>query len=313
MDVLELLASCVEQERTAIASALAEPSERVRLEQLRQMGALVVVETRAIICSRCEAHSVRIMSAGSGFCIDCGPVSLSPKDVRRLTPDGHWLRRRIAQALGLAGEPVVMVVPGRVWRIGDVSHSGARHRVLFGQKLTDTMVQQALLAKWSTYVGEIRAVMVTTSSTDRVFLPGIDVRLVPLGAAFRVRSGGLVADEAVWAGVLAVLPATAGLVRVGPFSPDYRDVLLPGESVPIPLTPAQSALLRVLWEQRGMPIHREALIAKANLDLDKPVQAFPRPKYPEANRAYRVLVRSDRQGQYWWATGALDATSDTRG
>jgi len=184
-------------------------------------------------------------------------------------------------------------------QIGDVGRSGQRHRVLFGQQLTDTMVQRVLLAVWPTHVGEIRTVMVTTSPTDRVFLPGIAVRLVPLGAAFRVRGGGLVADEAVWTGVLAALPTTAGLIRIGPFAQDFRDVLLPGESLTIALTPAQSALLRVLWEHRGVPLHREVLIARANLDLDKPVQAFPRPKYPDANRAYRALVRSNRQGQYW--------------
>lgn len=309
MDVLELLSSCIEQERTAIALVLADPSERARLDQLQQMGALAVVQARAIICPRCEAHSVRIMPAGSGFCVDCGPVSLSPKDVQRLAPDGDWLRRRIAQALGLAGEPAWVVVPGRVWRIGDVRRAGVGHRVLFGQKLTDTMVQRVLLAVWPTHVGEIRTIMVTTSPIDRVFLPGIDVRLVPLGAAFRVRSGGLVADEAVWAGVLTALLATADRVRIGPFSPDYRDVLLPGESVPIPLTPSQSALLRVLWEQGGIPMHREILISRARLDLDKPVQAFHRTKYPDANRAYRALVSSNRQGQYWLSHPALPSES----
>ena len=299
MDLLELLASCIEQERTAIAPLLVDTAERGRLDQLQKMGALVSTQARAIICPRCEAHSVRIMTVGSAFCADCGPVSLSPKDVQRLMPDGDWLRRRMAQALDLAGEPAWMMVPGRVWRIGDVGRSGQRHRVLFGQQLTDTMVQRMLLAAWPTHVGEIRTVMVTTSPTDRVFLPGITVRLVPLAATFRVRGGGLVADEAVWAGVLAASPAPTGQGRIGPFAQDYRDVLLPGESLAIALTPAQSALLRVLWEHRGAPLHREVLIARANLDLDKPVDAFPKNKYPEANRAYRVLVRSNRQGLYW--------------
>ena len=311
MDLLELLTSCIEQERTAIAPVLVDAAERERLDQLQKMGALVSTQARAIICPRCEAHSVRIMTAGSAFCVDCGPVSLSPKDVQRLMPDGDWLRRRMAQALDLAGEPAWMMVPGRVWRIGDVGRAGQRHRVLYGQQLTDTMIQRVLLAVWPTHVGEIRTVMVTTSPTDRVFLPGIAVRLVPLAAAFRVRGSGLVADEAVWAGVLAALPGTGSQIRIGPFARDFRDVLLPGESMTIALTPAQSALLRVLWEHRGVPLHREVLIARANLDLDKPVQAFPRPKYPDANRAYRALVRSNRQGQYWFSHPA--PTSEVEG
>lgn len=299
MDSLVLLASCLEQGRTAIAPTLVDAGQRRRLEQLQQIGALVQARARAVICPRCEAHSVRVIAPGSALCAECGQVALALEDMQRLTPDGDWLRRRMAQALDLAGETAWPMVPGHVWRIGDVGRAGARHRVLFGQQLADVMVQRALLAVWSTHVGEISTIMITTTLIDRVFLPGVRVQLVPLAAAFRVRGSGLVVDEAVWAGVQAVVPTTANRTRVGPFAQDYRNVLLPDESVPIALTPAQSALLRVLWEHRGVPLHRETLIAQANLDLDKPVQAFPRPKYPDANRAYRALVRSNRQGQYW--------------
>jgi hypothetical protein len=85
--------------------------------------------------------------------------------------------------------------------------------------------------------------------------------------------------------------------------------MLPGEAEPILLTRSQASLLRVLWEQSGVPIHREALIARSKLDLDKPVQAFPRPKYPDANRAYHILVRSNRQGYYWWAHEAISGSA----
>ena len=100
-------------------------AERERLDQLQKMGALVSTQARAIICPRCEAHSVRIMAAGSAFCVDSGPVSLSPRDVQRLMPDGDWLRRRMAQALDLAGEQAWMMVPGRLWQIGDIGRANA--------------------------------------------------------------------------------------------------------------------------------------------------------------------------------------------
>lgn len=145
-------------------------------------------------------------------------------------------------------------------------------------------------------------ILITTSAIDRVFLPGVQVQIVPLSTAFHLRGGGLVADEAVWAGMRTARRPTAAHARIGPFAANYRDIALPDETAPIPLTPAQSALLRVLWEQQGVPIHRESLIARARLDVDTPVRAFPRPKYPEANRAYRYFVRSNRQGQYWWAS-----------
>jgi hypothetical protein len=300
MDSLLWLASCLEQGRTAIAPTLADAGQRGRIERLKHIGALAETRARAVICPWCEAHSVEVIAMDKAICEDCGPVPLTVEHFRRLTPDGDWLRRRMAQALGLLDEPAWPLVPGRVWRLGDVGRAARRHRVLFGQRLSEVAVQRTLLALWPTHIGDISTILVTTTAPERVYLPGVEVQLVPLSAAFRMHGGGLVTDEAVWAGVQAVRASSAHSARIGPFSPDYRDVLLPDESLPVALTPAQSALLRVLWEQRGVPIHRERLIARAKLDLDKPVQAFPRPKYPEANRAYRVLVRSNRKGQYWW-------------
>lgn len=298
MDSLELLASCIEQGRTTIAPALADASERKRLEQLQALGALVPARAQAVICPRCEARSVRVITAGSAFCIECGQVALALKDMQRLSPDGDWLRRRIAQALSLAGEPAWMMVPGRVWRIGDIGTTAQRRRVLFGQQLGDMMVQKVLLAAWPTHVGETQAVIVTTSPLDRVFLPGVPATLVPLPAAFRLRGGGLVADEAVWAGVAALGGLSATLRRHGPFSHDFREVTLPGEETPIALTPAQAAIMRVLWELEGASIDRKTLMRRTGVELEKPVDAFARNKYPEANRAYRALVLWGRRGRY---------------
>ena len=80
---------------------------------------------------------------------------------------------------------------------------------------------------------------------------------------------------------------------------DFRHVLLPGESEPISLTPTQSALLKVLRAMGGKPLAGQDLLHRAGASVAKPVDAFPKRKYPEANRAYHALVRSDRQGRYW--------------
>lgn len=129
------------------------------------------------------------------------------------------------------------------------------------------------------------------------------MRSIPLAAAFRVRGEGLVADDGVWVSVQSHAPLTAGLSRHGPFSRDYSDILLPGEAEPIPLTRSQAAILRLLWEQEGVPIGGPLLIRKADLEIERPIDAFPRNKYPEANRAYRTLVTSDRRRRYWISRG----------
>lgn len=300
MEFLMWLASCLEQGRTAIASTLADAAQRRRLERLQEMGALAQVRARVVICPACEAHSVQVIAVDKAACRDCGPVTLKHEHLQRLAPDGDWLRRRMAQALDLGGEPGWALVPERVWRLGDIGHAGQRRRVLFGQRLGDAATQRALLSLWSTHIGEIPTILVTTTAPERVYLPGVQVQLVPLPAAFRTHGNGLVADEAVWAGMLqAKRSSIASLPRVGPFAHDFRDVLLPGEPNPIALTPAQSSLLRVLWEQHGMPMHHDDLVVAAQVGVEKPIHAFQRQKYPAANRAYRALVRSDRRRRYW--------------
>ena len=304
MELLELLASCIEQGRTAIAPTLVGPLERERLDRLQRLGAMTFMPAQVIFCPHCEIRTVRVIAVGSGFCIDCGLVNLTTKDTQRLAPDGDWLRRRMAQALDLVGEPAWTLIPDRVWRLGDLGRADRRHRVLFGQRLADIMVLRALLSAWPSYVGEIPTILVTTTQPERVFLPGVQVRSVPLAAAFRVRGDGLVADDAVWASVQSPLPSNAGPSRHGPFAHDFSDVLLPNESEPIPLTRSQAAILRVLWTQDGEPINRALLIRKAGLEVEKPVDAFPLNRYPEANRAYRTLVSANRRGWYWLSRAA---------
>lgn len=304
MDSLLWLASCLEQGRTAIAPTLADAGQRGRIERLKHIGALAETRARTVICPWCEAHGVAVIAVDKAVCEDCGPIPLTVDHFRRLAPDGEWLRRRMSQALGLVDESAWSLVPGRVWRLGDVGRAGRRHRVLFGQRLGEVAVQRALLALWSTHIGDIPTILVTTTVPERVYLPGVEVQLVPLHAAFRLRGEGLVVDEAVWASVQSPVPLTAGLSRHGHFSQDYSDVLLPGEAEPIPLTRSQAAILRVLWEQEGVPIGGPLLIRKAGLEIERPIDAFPRNKYQEANRAYRLLVSSDRRGNYWISRSA---------
>jgi ribosomal protein L37AE/L43A len=299
MEILDLLAACLEQERTTIALTLTDGVERAHLERLQQCGALRLTRAPVVICPSCASKTVRIIAVGAGSCEDCGLVHLGPQDMQRLMPDGDWLRRRIAQALGLAAAPHWPIVPGQVWRLGDVGRAGARRRVLYAERLLRPETQRALHAVWPTLVGERPAILLTTTAPDRVFLPGLPMSILPFAAAFRLRGTGLVADDAVWGGLLDAAPPSAEAVRHGPFAHDFSDVLLPGESEPIALTPAQAALLRVLWELSGERIERQALLRRAMVDLDKPVVAFPRSKYPQAHRAYHQLVRSNRRGQYW--------------
>lgn len=294
---LAYLARCLERQCEAISPALAYPDERVLLEQLRAMGAMVDAAGDApLICPMCEWHELLIRRPGEGWCEACGNVIWTAADRARWAPDGPWLRRRIAQALNVSGARALPILVDRVWRIGDVGQGARRRRVLFGQRLTDAAVQRELHAVWNTQVGEIPAVLITTTPPEQLLLL-MSVHVVPLAVAFRWHGTGLIADHPIWDGLLSA--PTQSTIRQGPFSHDFRRVWLPGESEPIALTPTQSSLLRQLWELQGRRIRGHDLMRRARVDLAKPVDAFPKNKYPHANRAYALLVKSNQRSEYW--------------
>ncbi|TXI51519.1 MAG: hypothetical protein E6Q50_00025 [Lysobacter sp.] len=101
---------------------------------------------------------MRVVQIGAGQCRACGQVALAAEDQQRHTADLDWLHRRMAQALGLNGEPPRTIVPGRLWYLGDLARPGTRKRILFGRQLIGTAVLRALLEGWPTHVGETQAV-----------------------------------------------------------------------------------------------------------------------------------------------------------
>lgn len=301
MEALAFLVACIEQGRTRIAPAFLDARHRRHLDRLSAINAVTRVRGTTAICPSCEAHSVRVIAAGQALCIDCGEVALAESDLHRLVPDGAWLRRRLSQALGLTPDAAWPVLPGRVWRLGDIGRARARRRVLYAERLGCADAQRSLHAAWPSQVGQAPTILVTTTAPDRIFLPGISVAIVPLTAAFRLHGTGLVAIGSMWDGIIDDEPLSEDVAESGPFAPDFSELCLPGEHVSIALTHSQAAVFRVLWSMGGEPIDGRELLDRAGLAVAKPVDAFPKRKYPEANRAYHALVRSDRRGGYWMA------------
>ena len=308
METLAFLVACIEQGRTAIAPAFVDARQRRHLDRLLAMNAMTRVRGTTAICPCCEAHSVRIIEAGQALCTDCGVVALADSDLQRFAPDGAWLRRRLSQALALPPDAAWPIVPGRVWRLGDIGRARARRRILFAEQLGCSDAQRALHAAWPSQVGQAPTILIATTAPGRIFLPGTSVAIVPLTAAFRLHGTGLVAIGSMWDGIIDDEPPSEDVAESGPFAPDFSELCLPGEHTPIALTPSQGAVFKVLWSMGGEPIDGRELLDRAGLAVAKPVDAFPRQKYPEANRAYHALVVSDRRGRYWMTlTGGTHA------
>ena len=291
-----------EDASAGVVPTLASSAAHSQLSKLRQIEAFTDA-IGPLICPNCEAYAIRIVRISVAWCPSCRRVAWRAEDRVRWMPDGEWLRRRIAQALGVRSGAGLPVVNEHVWRIGDVGHGPHRRRVLFGRQIGSIEIHRQLHKAWTSQVGDTPAVLITTTPVEQLLLMLIlPVQIVSLSAAFRLHGAGLVADGPVWRGVTLPMPQQPLVGRFGPFAADFSDVTLPGESQPIALTPMQSAVLRALWEADGRHVKVESLLRRVNADLAKPVDAFPRNKYPEANRAYRVLVRTNRRGEYWLET-----------
>ena len=147
---LERLAMYLDQGDDAIAASLLDLEARGQLMQLHKVGALKpIASTAPLICPACETFPARIVGPGEAQCPACGQVSGQPEDRLRLRPDAAWVRKRIAQALGIVGFAHQVIIAGRVWWLGDVGRGCQSRRVLSGLRLGAVDVQRELHAVWT--------------------------------------------------------------------------------------------------------------------------------------------------------------------
>jgi hypothetical protein len=299
MQALSLLSAYVEEGASAIVPSLVESEDVQAFCRLAQIGALIPASApHARLCPRCDYRVVHVERDGIARCNDCGVIDPRTVDVVRLAPDMAWLLHHLAQALHLESAPALPMGNEHLWRLGDLGEGAARRRLIFGRQLARSEVERALHASLPLYLGDVPGILITTTPPELVDDGGLPMPIVWVPAAFRIHGTGLVADDALWRGRLRFPSVDSHRLRRGPFSSDFRAVWLPGELRAIDLTPKQASLLRVLWEQQGARLPGDELMRRIDSEGDKPVEIFKKATYPDAHRAYRVLVRN-QDGHYW--------------
>lgn len=299
---LALLSAYVDECATAINPSLIPRNQRGAFDRLVGFDALKRSHRglRLAVCPCCEEIPLQVGHDSVQRCPNCGPIHHSHNDLLRVEPKLDWLLKRLAQALTISRSVMPReILKNHAWFIGDTGYGSKLRRVIFARGLASPAVMKNLLLEMPKHAGTAAVIIVTTTDPS-LMMPILRAEILYLPHAFRLHGGALIADAPILDGVLstALTDHTASITE-GPFIDDFRRVLLDGEKEPIPLTKLQGAIFRELWRLNGNRIDSEKLMKKCHGE-GKPSDAFKPSKYPDANRAYKSLVKSERtKGEYW--------------
>lgn len=299
---LVLLSAFVDECATAINPALIPRNQRSAFDRLIGFDALKrsPCGVRIALCPYCEETPLQLGNESVQRCPNCGPIIISANDLLRVEPNLDWLLKRLAQALTISRSVIPReILKKHAWFVGDIGYGSSLRRVIFARNLTSPIVMKNLLQEMPKHTGTSAVVIISTTEPS-LMMPALRAEILYLPHAFRLHGGALVADAPILDGVLsAPLTDQTASAMDGPFIDDFSRVLLDGEKAAIPLTKLQGTIFRELWRLNGKRIDGEKLMRKCNGE-GKPSDAFKPSKYPHANRAYKLLVKSDRpKGEYW--------------
>lgn len=282
----------------------------VEREVCASLGAAIkptVINRTSLLCPYCQLESGLLLRDAENHtvchCPDCGIVKVRPEDLAAIALDESWLHRKLRVALNIESRDGVTQLDDGVWRLGDIR----REPVILARSVLRVATAPALLDRVRVSGGGIR--VITPRERGLRHAPfAHDVTWLPLEERFALYGSGISFIEPPTPD-RASEPLSVDLCTPihGPFSANFEWVTLKDrKDRPIDLTDGQARMFKVLWDCKGKPIHRDRLIARANLPQDsKPVDAFKvraRNKHSEIHherlRAYRMLVHTTKQGEY---------------
>lgn len=290
------------------------PAEQPALAHLAELKAVkpFVIDQRFALCGHCGLHTAQVYRQAESFalhCPDCGPVRLRPAQFKASVIDEAWLIRKLRAALNIPLQQEAVPLTSSIWRLG--THQ--RRPVILARSLELVLQRPSVLARagaasplpWLITPKPLRDVDHDPLAGSATWLPMQERFTLYGGNVSFIEHGASVGD--------AVDEATDPVH--GPFSEDFRWVLLQGEGDPIELSPAQAAVFKVLWNFGGQPQEAHVIMARAGCNSDKPIDVFKvkaqnkgDARHEGAHRAYKALVKTNqRAGTYAMPCAAVMA------
>ncbi|AKJ30650.1 hypothetical protein [Caldimonas brevitalea] len=263
-----------------------------------------------VLCPECHQQHGLVVDLGVADrraigcdCPDCGIVTVTPDYRLTVEIDIKWLVAQLRLALDVSSDEAVVELAEGIWRIGTV----LRQPVVLGRSVRQLQGRPALLAQLHDGAGR-PVIVITPQPPLPLQAEPFDDRVVwlPLQRSFVFDGKRLSCIEpAVLRRPRGGDDATTDPRPVhGPFSEDFRWVYRPHGAVL--LSPAQAAVMEVLWSFKGVPQRGELIMARAGLKGSKPAVVFKvkrenkdKAQYEGPKQVYAALVVVNaRDGTY---------------
>ena len=289
------------------------PAEVVACATLGPAIKATVVSQTYVLCPYCQLRSGQIVGDGQGGricqCPDCGPIPLAANDRAAVKLDEGWLMSRLRMALEIESRDGVTNLGEGAWRLGEARKSP----VLLARNLIPLCIDPSVFDRVRVAGASIRVITPASVEARRARLPA-GIEWLPLDERFAFYGGGIsflqpgtqpapVESQEPWALVY------------GPFSADFKWVTLPSwPHGPIRCTDRQAEVFEALWSFKGVEMHRDRVMQRANQEGRKPIDPFKvkdrdkgKPSHEGPLHAYRELVHArQRDGLYWMPCASPD-------
>ena len=260
------------------------------------------VDLRYVLCPYCQLHRGQVVRVDDTLvcqCPECGAIPVETVDRQAWTFDADWLTRKLRGALNIPSQQSVVAITSSIWRIGMYQ----RQPVVLARSLDLMLQKPALIGRtrssslpWLITPKPLREVEDDPLAGMASWLP-LEERFSLYGGNIGFMEPGAVIDD--------IARDVTNRVH-GPFAEDFRWVHLNGQESPIALSSAQAAVFRALWHFGGQSQPGHAVMSRAEVSSDKPIDVFKvktqnkaNPKYEDPLRAYKTLVTTNqRAGTY---------------
>lgn len=311
----DLLCQLIETAEGRIHPDAARYSGQIEVyRHLRDLGALGMGEgvRSDLLCPWCGTQDlveVRFTQGQhQGYCIDCGWVDLAGHQVTLLRVELVRMVRWIASALRLVGRyPQDELVPGVLWRLGEMEWLRKRRTLFFGRRLGDPSALPDVERSLRTTCAPGCGVLITTTTDIPTTLEALAPTVVPLHAVAHLRQAGFVIenlDAYLDHSIQIQDPSTETSLRQ---LRSGRIALIDGNEHPLSNQVFQ--FITLLDEAAGDHVHKSRIADALEMSIDncKGASIFKRHML-----VYRTFVGHDTRGHYWLKPEFVDKPKRSR-